>query len=85
MGKTKFQPSWVNKFWSVAPLKRDASKAYYNIFVRKVSGLMGLESHKCPFITSLTVLKMVDKTQTKNQLFIPINEFSSQAYMERLA
>ena len=31
MGKTKFQPSWVNKFWWVAPLKRDASKAYYNI------------------------------------------------------
>ena len=45
--------------------------------MRKVSGLMDLESHKCLLITSLTVLKMVQKTQRKNQLLIPV--FAYQA------
>ena len=31
MGKSKFQPSWLNEFPRVAPLKGDTSKAYYTI------------------------------------------------------
>ena len=69
-----FHPTWVSKFLWETLLKRDKFKVYSTI-VRKPSGLMGLESRKCLLITSLALLKMVDKTQWKRQLLIPISGF----------
>ena len=57
-----FHPAWVGKFLWETLLKGDKFKVYSTI-VRKLSGVMGPESHKCLLITSLAVLKMVDKTQ----------------------
>ena len=49
MGKTKFQPSWVNEFQRVAPLKGDTSKAYCTIckkaFRTDGSGKSQVSSH----------------------------------------
>ena len=77
MGKSKFQPSWVNAFPWVAPLKGDTSKAYCTI-CKKTFRIGGCGKSQGSSHCKSNSIKDVDETLRKSQLFIPINEFSNQ-------
>ena len=71
MGKTKFQPSWVNELLWVAPLKEDTSKAYLTIckkaFRIDESGKSQVSSHH-------KSLNIKDGGQKTKKTFIDLNQ-----------